>query len=72
MNIPTRTKNLLAASISFALVTGASAVTIGFGPDLFGVQDTQSNGKVVAVPEPSTSFLSLIAVVGFCGMRRRR
>jgi hypothetical protein len=28
--------------------------------------------EVVAVPEPSTSLLSLIAVVGFCGMRRRR
>ncbi|MBT4799015.1 MAG: Ig-like domain-containing protein [Verrucomicrobia bacterium] len=44
MSIPTRTKNLLAASISFALMTGASAVTIGFGPDLLGAQDTQSNG----------------------------
>ncbi|MBT6400750.1 MAG: Ig-like domain-containing protein, partial [Verrucomicrobia bacterium] len=44
MSIPTRTKNLLAASISFALITGASAVTIGFGPDLLGAQDTQSNG----------------------------
>ncbi|MDB4587461.1 Ig-like domain-containing protein, partial [Akkermansiaceae bacterium] len=44
MRIPTRTKNLLAASISFALITGASAVTIGFGPDLLGAQDTQSNG----------------------------
>ncbi len=28
--------------------------------------------EVVAVPEPSTSLLSLIAVAGFCGMRRRR
>ena len=44
MNIQTSTKNLLAASISFALMAGASAATIGFGPDLLGVQDTQSNG----------------------------
>ena len=44
MSIPTRTKNLLAASISFALMAGASAATIGFGPDLLGAQDTQSNG----------------------------
>ena len=28
--------------------------------------------EVEAVPEPSTSLLSLIAVAGFCGMRRRR
>lgn len=44
MSIPTRTKNLQAASISFALMAGASAATIGFGPDLLGAQDTQSNG----------------------------
>jgi len=28
--------------------------------------------EVVAVPEPSTSLLALISVVGFCGIRRRR
>lgn len=28
--------------------------------------------EVVAVPEPSTSLLGLIAVAGFCGIRRRR
>ncbi|MDE0861256.1 MAG: Ig-like domain-containing protein [Akkermansiaceae bacterium] len=44
MNIHTRVRNLLGASISLALITGASAVTIGFGPDLIGAQDTQSDG----------------------------
>ncbi len=35
---------LLAASIGLSLITAASAVTIGFGPVLTGVQDTQSDG----------------------------
>jgi hypothetical protein len=42
---PLGARTLLAASIgALTLITGASAVTIGFGPNLTGVQDTQSNG----------------------------
>jgi len=41
---PLGIKILLASSIGLSLITGAGAVTIGFGTDLFGVQDTQSNG----------------------------
>ncbi len=38
------TRNLLAGSIGLWLITGAGAVTIGFGPTLTGAQDTQSDG----------------------------
>jgi len=37
-------KPLLALSIGLSLLTSANAVTIGFGVDLVGVQDTQSDG----------------------------
>jgi hypothetical protein len=37
-------KTLLTTCLGIALIGSASAVTIGFGPGLVGVQDTQSNG----------------------------
>ncbi len=41
---PLGARLLLAASIGLSLITVASAVTIGFGPVLTGVQDTPSDG----------------------------
>jgi hypothetical protein len=41
---PLGARILLAASIGLSMITGASAVTIGFGPVLAGAQDTQSDG----------------------------
>ena len=38
------TKILLRSALLFALIGSASAVTIGFGPNLTGAQDTPSNG----------------------------
>tara|TARA_B100000900_G_C20482116_1_gene675913 strand:- start:316 stop:975 length:660 start_codon:yes stop_codon:yes gene_type:complete len=38
------TKSLVSSLLAFALISSASAVTIGFGPNLVGVQDTPSNG----------------------------
>lgn len=36
--------SLLAISAGLFLITGAGAVTVGYGPELTGVQDTQSDG----------------------------
>jgi len=41
---PLGARILVAASIGWSMITGASAVTIGFGPVLTGAQDTQSDG----------------------------
>ena len=38
-------KTLLTTCLGIAFIGSASAVTIGFGPGLVGVQDTQSNGS---------------------------
>lgn len=38
-------KTLLTSCIGIALIGTASAVTVGFGPGLVGVQDTQSDGN---------------------------
>lgn len=37
-------KHLLTTCLGISLIGSASAVTIGFGPNLVGVQDTQSDG----------------------------
>ena len=44
MKTPLGVRILLTTSLGLSMITGASAVTIGFGPVLTGVQDTQSNG----------------------------
>ncbi|MDE0861257.1 MAG: PEP-CTERM sorting domain-containing protein [Akkermansiaceae bacterium] len=60
-----------ANSLNFdeAGIVGATLDSFGHGnlPRTYGFSI-----EVMAVPEPSTSLLSLITVAGFCGMRRRR
>ena len=75
-------QNSIMTDTSFGITDHANsgnfddAGSVGAALDSFGFANLpRTYGfsiEVEAVPEPSTSLLSLIAVVGFCGMRRRR
>jgi hypothetical protein len=62
-----------ANSLNFDEAGNVSATLDSFGhADLTRTYGFSIDVEPVAVPEPSTSLLGLIAVVGFCGIRRRR
>ena len=75
-------QNSIMTDTSFGITDHANSLnfdeagSVGATLDSFGHGNlTRTYGfsiEVVAVPEPSTSLLSLITVAGFCGMRRRR
>jgi hypothetical protein len=77
-------QNAIMTDTSFGVTDHANSLNfneagnVGATLDSFGHANlTRTYGfsidvEAVAVPEPATSLLGLIAVVGFCGIRRRR